>query len=192
MWFCNTWMTHKQLLSSPSPTGGVFWELTEIRQRLDPHKVLLSLAPFWKDPEKFELLNDYFLENWGRELPRTIPFEREIQFVMFQDDWSPCLQPLIYVPRHNWAVSGDAVDEKKTFASFMSGLGGQQREPVVRPKKEYFPGLSMCIGIAIWVFALRVIFGFTGFLNGNAVEPTHEGNSQGYYRCEADVRWEIG
>jgi hypothetical protein len=106
----------------PAPSEGVRWELSQIREKVPPSRVLMCLISYWNNPESFEELTGVVAETLRVDLPRAVPYLRRPAFVYFDENWNPHLQELSYKDPLLWPVTSDGADLKYSLAPFVEGM----------------------------------------------------------------------
>jgi hypothetical protein len=113
----------------PSNSEGIRWEVEQVFNLVDGHRILLSLVNFRNRPNDYEDFRAWLAERFGVRLPHSIPFAPEPRFVYFERDGTPRIQELCYHSPFLWSFTGNAVDTATTFHSFLQGLDRGLREP---------------------------------------------------------------
>jgi hypothetical protein len=103
----------------PGASEGVRWELTQVREKIDPRRVLLCLGSYWMNPEGFDAGALVLSETFRIELPRNLPFLPHPFFLCFDKKWTPRLLEVRYKDPILWPVTGDATDLESTLRPFI-------------------------------------------------------------------------
>jgi GYF domain 2 len=121
----------RAVVLQPGSTKGVHWEFEQIRERVEPGRLLLCLVSFLRNPQGYEEMSRVVRETLMLELPRVVPFLDRPAFVYFDRDWAPRLQELSYKCPVLWPVSANGADLGYTLKPFVRGMRG--RKPL-RPR----------------------------------------------------------
>jgi len=118
----------------PAPSEGVHWELSTVREKVAPTRVLLCLISYWNNPEYYEELCSVVAETLHVDLPRSIPYLKRPAFVYFDEQWNPHVQELSYKNPMLWPVTQDGADLHYSLAPFISGMQGSGHQPARPPR----------------------------------------------------------
>jgi hypothetical protein len=113
---------------------GFLWELDQVRQHVEPFRVLLCVVSFWRDPQAYEEWTAAAKNSLKVDLPRVVPFLDRPAFIYFERDWVPRLQELSYRCPALWPLTADAADLRYSLQPFLEGMFGGDREPPRRPR----------------------------------------------------------
>lgn len=134
----------------PGTTPGVRWELAKIRECVEPYRVLICLAGYWRSPQ-YEKLRKLVREELRVTLPRAIPYLDGFSFIWFESNWAPHVQQVSYKNPIIWPLVGDATDLGYTLQPFVQGMHGGDREPPRNARR--FSAWN-----PIWIVAIVVAF----------------------------------
>lgn len=150
----------------PSNTPGVRWEIDEVFRTVPRHKVLLYLSAFHNNKVEYAEFRERLLYDHGIELPDALPETDAPCFMYFDADGTPRVQPVCLKSPVLWPLTGNAVDTRRTFRSFIQGLAGGERQPPAEPKPHTGHGpLSLLSGgalVAAFFFA-PVLWAYTSY-----------------------------
>ncbi len=166
------------VVMQPAPSEGVRWELTTIREKVAPNRVLLCLISYWNNPEYYEELSSVAAETLRVDLPRAIPYLGRPAFVYFDDDWNPHVQELSYKDPVLWPVTQDGADLKYSLAPFVAGMQGEGHQParparwVTGPKKWVASLAAIILGTVLIIVPHGVVA-----VAGQLIKTAAGGNS---------------
>ncbi|QDU18940.1 tetratricopeptide repeat protein [Urbifossiella limnaea] len=146
----------------PSNSPGVQWEIDQVFARVPRHRVLLDMREFRGDPNGYEQFRAR-VAGRGVRLPEIIPVWDRHGFVYFEPDGTPRVQALCLKSPVLWPLTGNAVDTRRTFGSYIQGLAGGDRPPPARPRA--YPGHTAASLVVTTVMALFPL----AVLNANTV-----------------------
>jgi hypothetical protein len=138
------------IVMQPGRTLGVRWELEQVRRYAEPHRVLLCLAGFWRDPQAYEELSRLCKEAAKIELPRVVPFMNSPVFMYFDREWRPEVQAVSYKTPVLWPLTVDALDLPFTLQPFLQGMHGGEREPPRKPRWSEGIGTALVSFVAVF------------------------------------------
>ena len=162
----------------PAPSEGVRWELSTIREKVDPSRVLLCLISYWNNPEYYEELSSVVAGTLRVDLPRVIPYLKRPAFIYFDDGWNPHVQELSYKDPLLWPVTSDAADLKYSLAPFVGGMQGSGHQPA-RPARWIGGPASWAASLAAMALGLILLIVPNALvvLSGQAIKMVAGGQS---------------
>ncbi len=155
----------------PGSSKGVQRELELVRDLIRDEKfshtrLLLCLASYWRNPQRYEEVAGVLGRILGVTLPRAVPHLIRPSFVYFGRNWTPRLQVLSYRCPAVWPVYADAADLNYTLEPFVQGMDGGKREPprIPRwtggPKTNLARAAAVCVAILISIVLTSLVDGF--------------------------------
>lgn len=76
------------VIITPGDSPSLNWELMQVRDHVDPTKILIYLPSGWNRKETCDSARRMVAESFSRELPRDLG---KCAFIWFSDDWEPIL-----------------------------------------------------------------------------------------------------
>jgi hypothetical protein len=145
------------VLVQPSDSEGIRWEIEQVFKRLERYRVLLSMVNFHRRPNAYENFREWFELKFSIQLPVTIPFLDRPCFVYWEKDGAIAIQQVRYNSPFLWSFTGDAVNCKQTFFSFVQGLQGDPQRPPLQQKPYILQGI-VSLSVPLLIFnALGVV-----------------------------------
>jgi tetratricopeptide (TPR) repeat protein len=118
----------------PANGAGVRWEIDQVFARVPRQRILLYLSAFHGRPDEYAEFRARLRAEHGVELPDGVPETKHSCFVYFEPDGSARLQKVCLRSPLLWPITGSAVDTRRTFRSFISGLAGGERPAPALPR----------------------------------------------------------
>ncbi len=146
----------------PAKTDGVQWEIEQVFARVPRHRVLLSMLNFKDRPNLYEEFRAWIAREHGIHLAIALPFQETPSLVYFEVDGSPRCQPVCYFSPVGWTFLGNAVDNEKTFYTFIQGLDGEPREEPCIPNRHVGHALPSILMIGCLWFGLIAWWAWVG------------------------------
>jgi hypothetical protein len=156
------------VLQPAIPGGGIWWEVEQTLNRVEPFRILLCLVNFRDRPDDWERFRVRIEPSLPMPLPRMIPFLDEFSFLYFERDWTPRVQRLSYRQPICWPIFGDATDLDHTLGPFVQGMHGGDREPPRPPKRRPFQLAG------VFCFMLAFQMALLGLAMGAAESQSHQ------------------
>ena len=122
------------VIMQPGASAGIHWELEQIREHVEPYRVLFCLVSFWKNPQDYERLSSELRRHLQVDLPRAVPYLGYPVFVYFDHGWKPQVQELSYRCPALWPLTADATDLRYSLQPFLEGMHGGERESPRQPR----------------------------------------------------------
>jgi hypothetical protein len=113
-----------------SNSPGFLWELDQVMRRVPRHRVLF-LVDFRGKWEEYPRFRDMVKASYAVDFPFYIGHST---FVYFEADGTPRVQEVCLQSPILWPMTGNAVDIRNTFRSFIQGIDGGPRQPPCEPK----------------------------------------------------------
>lgn len=107
----------------PSRTEGVWWEVEQVFNKLEPGKILLSLVNYHGFQNDYETFRARMAGRHPERppLPPSIGNEPRVTFVVFDEDWTPRVLPLAQYFLPFWPIRGTTANLKKTIGAYVAG-----------------------------------------------------------------------
>lgn len=111
------------ILLQPSTTDGVWWEIEQVLNKVEPENIILCMVNYRNHQEYYENFYRRFTKlRPDIKIPRSLGNDSQISFIDFNKDWSANVRHLNYYSSIQWPFTGNALNLKKTFKNYFDKI----------------------------------------------------------------------
>lgn len=114
----------KIVIIQPGISMGLRWEIIKTFETVEPQRILLNLAGFWRYPGTYDVFLTILPDHIRAKMPPEVPYLGRPAFLYFDKDWNAHLQLISYRSPLLWLFLGDVVDLEYTLRPFVRSVNG--------------------------------------------------------------------